>query len=56
VHVQYAWPIVGQIFVYGLVLGVARWRSGSLWPPLVMHVLINLYAVIAAYYTYGAPA
>jgi uncharacterized protein len=55
VHVQYAWPIVGQIFVYGLVLGVARWRSGSLWPPLVMHVLINLYAVVAAYHTYGAP-
>jgi membrane protease YdiL (CAAX protease family) len=56
VHFQYAWPIIGQIFVYGLVLGVARWRTGSLWPPLVVHVLINLYAVIAAYHTYGAPA
>jgi hypothetical protein len=56
VHFQYAWPVIGQIFVYGLVLGVARWRSGSLWPPLAMHVLINLYAVIAAYHTYGAPA
>jgi hypothetical protein len=56
VHFQYAWPIIGQIFVYGLVLGVARWRTGSLWPPLAMHVLINLYAVIVAYHTYGAPA
>lgn len=54
VHVQYSWPVMLQIFIYGLVFGVARWRMGSLWPPMVAHGLINLYAAVAAYWTFGA--
>lgn len=49
IHVQYAWPIMVQIFVYGATFGVARWRTGSLWPSIVAHGLINLYAAIVAY-------
>lgn len=54
-HFQYAWPILIQVTVYGIVLGVARWRTGSLWPPMAAHVLINLYAAVAAYSTFGPP-
>lgn len=50
-HVQYAWPVMVQIFVYGVIFGVVRWRSGSLWPPLVAHGLINLFASIVAYWS-----
>jgi membrane protease YdiL (CAAX protease family) len=56
VHIQYAWPILIQIFVYGAVFGVARWRTGSLWPSLVAHALINLYAAVVAYSTFDMAA
>lgn len=56
VHIQYAWPILVQIFVYGAVFGVARWRTGSLWPSLVAHALINLYAAVVAYSTFDMAA
>jgi membrane protease YdiL (CAAX protease family) len=45
-HVQYDWLGVMQIFVIGLVLGWFRWASGSTTITILMHVLINLEAMI----------
>jgi membrane protease YdiL (CAAX protease family) len=45
-HFQYDWIGVTQIFLIGLVLGWFRWASGSTTIPIVMHVLINLEAMI----------
>ncbi len=49
IHVQYTWLIMSQVFIYGVVFGVARWKSGSLWPPIVAHGIINLIAGIMAF-------
>jgi len=43
---QYPVAIVAQIFVIGLVLGWMRWRSGSTWVTIVLHVLVNLESTI----------
>ncbi|MDB5721623.1 MAG: hypothetical protein JWP15_2241, partial [Alphaproteobacteria bacterium] len=29
----------------GLLLGLARWRTGSVLPPILMHISYNLYAI-----------
>lgn len=49
-HVQYGAYEIGQIFVLGLLLGVARHRTGSLVVPLLIHVAINLTANIQVAY------
>jgi len=41
-HLQYDFYDIGTIFVFGLVLGAARSRTGSIAPTLAMHALINL--------------
>ena len=45
-HIQYDWYGIVSVFVLGLVLGVARHRTGSLYAPIVMHGLSNLVATI----------
>jgi membrane protease YdiL (CAAX protease family) len=47
-HTQYPWPVLVQVFMYGLVFGAMRWQSGSLWPSLIAHCLFNL-AVFVLY-------
>jgi membrane protease YdiL (CAAX protease family) len=44
-HYEYGLAVLGVILVDGLLLGLARWRTGSVYPPIVMHILYNLYAV-----------
>lgn len=44
-HWDYDWAVIGVIFVDGLLLGLARWRTGSLVAPILMHMLYNLYAI-----------
>ena len=44
-HYTYSLPVIGVIFVDGLLLGLARWKTRSLFPPIVMHMLYNLYAI-----------
>ena len=44
-HMQYGLFQIAAIFVLGIILGVVRYRTGSLWPPLVMHVCNNLLAM-----------
>ena len=44
-HVDYSWWVIAIIVVDGLLLGLARWRSGSVFVPIAMHILYNLYAI-----------
>jgi membrane protease YdiL (CAAX protease family) len=44
-HWSYSWPVIGVIAVDGVLLGLARWRTGSVFPPIAMHTLYNLYAI-----------
>jgi membrane protease YdiL (CAAX protease family) len=45
IHTSYSGGVVALIFVDGLLLGAARYRSGSLIVPILMHVVWNLYAI-----------
>ncbi len=45
-HLQYDLYQITVIFFIGIMLGIARIRSGSLWVPLAMHALINLLATV----------
>jgi membrane protease YdiL (CAAX protease family) len=45
-HIQYDWLGMSQIFALGLILGWFRWASGSTTLTVIMHVLINLEAMI----------
>ena len=46
IHVQYDWFGLLQIFLMGLLLGWARWRSGSAALTLLMHGIANLWAML----------
>ena len=50
IHFQYGAYEIGQIFALGIVLGLARHRSGTLVVPIVIHAAINLVANIQAAY------
>lgn len=50
IHVQYGAYEIAQIFVLGLLLGVARHRTNSLIVPFVIHAAINLAANIQVAY------
>lgn len=39
---QYGWVDLSQIGVVGILLGLARARTGSLLPPVAMHIALNL--------------
>lgn len=38
-------PSFGVLLALGLVLGVARWGTSSVWPPVAIHLLNNLLAL-----------
>lgn len=44
-HMQYSWQIMLLILPMGIVLGYARTRSGSIWVPVLLHVLNNTISV-----------
>ena len=46
IHVQYDWFGILQVFFIGLLLAIARWRSGSTLLTILMHVLANLWATV----------
>ncbi len=48
-HVQYGPYHVALVVVYGLVLGVARWRSGSTTLAILLHATANLVAFVQAW-------
>ena len=45
-HMQYGLFQIASIFVLGIILGIARYRTGSIWAPLIMHVLNNFLAML----------
>lgn len=45
-HLQYNWAIMLLIIPMGMVLGYARSRSGSIWVPVLLHVLNNSMSVL----------
>lgn len=45
-HQQYGLYEMAWVFISGLLLGVARWRTGSLLAPLVLHVATNAAATV----------
>lgn len=45
IHLQYAPPLLALIFVDGIALGLARHFSGSLYVPIAMHVVGNLFSI-----------
>jgi len=46
VHVQYDWYVIGQIFIFGLLLGWMRWATGSTVLTILLHGLINTEGMI----------
>jgi membrane protease YdiL (CAAX protease family) len=44
-HYDYPWWVIAIIFVDGLILGIARWRTKSVFAPAIMHMIYNLYAI-----------
>ena len=53
IHFQYEWVYLVMIFIIGLVLGYARFKSNSLYIPIMMHVVFNLVAAIELYVSKG---
>jgi membrane protease YdiL (CAAX protease family) len=44
-HTAYTPAVIAIIFVDGLLLGAARYRTKSVYVPIAMHLLWNLYAI-----------
>lgn len=47
---QYHWVFTVYLFVFALLLGAAREKTGSLWVPIIMHAINNLLAAILVVY------
>ena len=48
-HLQYDAYGIATVIVMGLLLGVIRWRTGSLWLCVVLHALANALASVEAF-------
>jgi membrane protease YdiL (CAAX protease family) len=53
-HVQYGAYELSTIFALGIVFGVARLQSRSVYPPLAMHSLFNLFAMVQLVASFGS--
>jgi hypothetical protein len=45
IHIRYEWSTIALICVDGLIFGYARHRTGSVYTPMAMHMLGNLYSI-----------
>ncbi len=45
-HIQYDIYGITNLFISGLLLGLARVKSNSIYPPVVMHILQNIIATV----------
>jgi uncharacterized protein len=56
IHLQYEWIDILYAFVIGILLGVARLRTNSLYVPIVMHAFNNALSFFSTLYflRYGA--
>jgi len=55
IHVQYDWYVIGQIFVFGLLLGWIRWASGSTILTIMLHALINTEGMLETFLSLNWP-
>ncbi len=46
IHLQYDWLDLGALFVLGLILAAAWWRTRSLWVCVAIHAVVNLTATV----------
>lgn len=46
IHMQYDLWDISYIFILGLLIGTFRLKTRSLWPPVLMHFVVNLVAMI----------
>lgn len=46
IHLQYGPYEITTVFILGLLLGVARLVTGSIYIPILMHALVNLVATV----------
>jgi len=49
-HVQYDLPTLSYLFFLGLILGLARHFTGSVWVPVGMHAMNNAMATVVLLY------
>jgi CAAX protease family protein len=49
IHVQYDWFVIGQVFLFGVMLGWLRWATGSTILTMVLHGLINLEGMLETF-------
>jgi hypothetical protein len=47
-HLQYNWFGIFDCTVFGVIVGAARWRTGSLLVPVALHMAQNLAATVDA--------
>jgi len=47
---QYDFMVLSYIFVLGILLGLAREKTGSILTPVVMHMVNNAYVGVAMIY------
>lgn len=52
-HLQYNLFQIASIFVMGIIFGIARHKTGTIWAPLIMHVFNNLLAVLLISIDFG---
>lgn len=52
-HVQYEVFYIVQIFLLGVVFGILRWRSGSLWLTITLHAIVNATSLLQTIYFAG---
>lgn len=52
-HLQYGAYGLVTVFILGIVLGVVRFRTGSLWSTFSMHAFVNLVALIQTFLLKG---
>jgi membrane protease YdiL (CAAX protease family) len=45
-HLQYGLFEIASIFILGVIFGIMRYKTGTIWTPLIMHVFNNLAAML----------
>jgi membrane protease YdiL (CAAX protease family) len=52
-HIQYDWFVIVAIFVFGMLLGLVRWSTGSTTLTILVHMLNNLEGWIETEFVLG---
>jgi membrane protease YdiL (CAAX protease family) len=50
-HYRYDVPTIVLVCVDGVIFGLARYRSGSLWVPVGLHMIGNLISIVQSLWT-----